>query len=146
MHSSVQHLRCADEAEVPAIYYPLFFGITGAVQGLNLRQVMERARRQFLALQMRNWAFWLPAQYFQFVFLPIEKQVLFTCIAGLVWNIILSASAGSARSGDDDGTDDGTDDGRSGRVVPAKGKWAGGGRGGPTEKSARDASLLKTEG
>ena len=82
------------------IYYPLFFGITGAVQGLNLRQVMERARRQFLALQMRNWAFWLPAQYFQFVFLPIEKQVLFTCIAGLVWNIILSALAGSARSRD----------------------------------------------
>ena len=100
MHSSVQHLRCAGEAEVPAIYYPLFFGITGAVQGLNLRQVMERARRQFLALQMRNWAFWLPAQYFQFVFLPIEKQVLFTCIAGLVWNIILSALAGSARSRD----------------------------------------------
>ena len=82
---------------VPFLYYPLFFGVTGAVQGLDLDQSMARAKGQFVDLQAKNWAFWLPAQFYQFTFLPIEAQVPYTCVMGLVWNVILSAIAGSAR-------------------------------------------------
>lgn len=82
---------------VPVVYYPLFFAVTGAVQGLSLEASLARARERFLDLCTRNWKFWIPAQFCQFAFLDMEWQVPYTCIMGLVWNVILSASAGSVR-------------------------------------------------
>ena len=60
---------------VPIVYYPLFFGITGAVQGLSLSESLTRAREQFVDLTLRNWKFWIPAQLVQFYLLPIDLQV-----------------------------------------------------------------------
>ena len=82
---------------VPIVYYPLFFGTTGLVQGLTLDESLQRARERFVDLTLRNWKFWIPAQLLQFALLPEELQVPYTCVMGLVWNIILSASAGSAK-------------------------------------------------
>lgn len=82
---------------VPIVYYPLFFAVTGAVQGLTTDQSLERARTQFFYLTVRNWSFWIPAQFCQFAFLELDWQVPYTCVMGLVWNIILSAWAGDAR-------------------------------------------------
>jgi len=85
---------------VPVVYYPLFFAITGAVQGLDRSQSLDRVRKQFVPLTIRNWKFWIPSQFVQFAYLPLELQVPFTCVMGLAWNIILSAAAGSAREPD----------------------------------------------
>ena len=85
---------------VPAIYYPLFFGVTGAVQGLTVSESLARARANFVSLTLRNWKFWIPAQLAQFAFLGEEWQVPYTCVMGLVWNVILSAVAGDARTAD----------------------------------------------
>lgn len=82
---------------VPVVYYPLFFGITGAVQGLTLEQAIARAQERFVPLTLRNWQFWIPAQFVQFAFIDVEWQVPYTCAMGLVWNILLSGMAGSAR-------------------------------------------------
>jgi len=82
---------------VPIVYYPLFFGITGAVQGLSAEESLARARSRFVSLTLRNWQFWIPVQFVQFNYLPEEWQVPYTCAMGLVWNVILSAAAGSAR-------------------------------------------------
>lgn len=81
---------------VPIVYYPLFFAITGAVQGLTVDESVDRAKAQGVDLTLKNWQFWIPAQFVQFEFLPIDLQVPFTCVMGLVWNVILSALAGDA--------------------------------------------------
>jgi len=83
---------------VPTIYYPLFFALTGAVQGLDLNMSMRRAQEKFLPLMLRNYIYWLPVQYCQFAFIAPEWQVPYICAAGLVWNVILSAVAGRAES------------------------------------------------
>ena len=104
---------------VPIVYYPLFFGITGAVQGLSLKESLARARAQFVDLTIRNWKFWIPAQLVQFYLLPIDLQVPFTCVMGLVWNVILSAVAGSARPAIAEGSAEAAVQ-LKGRVVPNK--------------------------
>ena len=86
---------------VPVIYYPLFFSVTGALQGLSAWESLQRARSQFIPLTLRNWVFWVPAQVAQFALLPEELQVPYTCVMGLVWNIILSSQAGDARAEDE---------------------------------------------
>lgn len=81
----------------PCVYYPMYFGITGPMQGLTLRESWQRARNQFSTLFGFNLCFWLPVQLIQFGMVPARYKVPFICLGGLIWNVILSALAGSAR-------------------------------------------------
>lgn len=82
---------------IPVAYYPVFFAVTGAVQGLTLKETLSRAKETFWPLMKRNWLFWIPVQFAVFGFVPDENAQISILIAcGLVWTIILSALAGSA--------------------------------------------------
>lgn len=80
---------------IPFLYYPLFFTISGAVQGLTPEAALERAQNTWATLVQRNLLFWLPVQFVQFASIPLQWQVPYVCGAGLIWNIILSSIAGS---------------------------------------------------
>ncbi len=82
---------------VPLLYYPVFFCLTGYVQGLTYDEIVKRAQTTIVPLLKRNWLFWLPVQYFQFGYVDEPLQIPFICVAGLAWTIILSAMAGSAK-------------------------------------------------
>eukprot|EP00962_Isochrysis_galbana_P008864 scaffold2475_cov115-Isochrysis_galbana.AAC.8 len=79
---------------VPVVYYPLFFAMTGAVQGLDFGASMRRAREKFLPLMKRSLVFWVPVQYVQFAYVAAEWQVPYICVWGLLWNVIVSVVAG----------------------------------------------------
>mmetsp|Transcript_7758 Transcript_7758/g.12842 ORF Transcript_7758/g.12842 Transcript_7758/m.12842 type:complete len:305 (+) Transcript_7758:150-1064(+) len=82
---------------VPFLYYPVFFALTGFVQGLTSDQAIQRAQETFLPLMKRNLLFWIPVQFVQFGFVPTDLQIPFLSICGLCWTFILSAYAGSAK-------------------------------------------------
>ena len=83
---------------VPFIYYPVFFALTGFVQGLSVDGAMDRAKQNFLPLMKRNLLFWIPVQFIQFGFIDEQLQIPFLSAAGLCWTFILSVTAGSTRS------------------------------------------------
>ncbi len=87
---------------IPTIYYPLFFSLTGYVQGLSIDATIERAQTTIVPLLKRNWAFWLPVQYFQFGYVDEPLQIPFLCVVGLVWTFILSVAAGSVKTYNED--------------------------------------------
>lgn len=80
---------------IPIIYYPVFFTLTGTLQGLTTKENIERAKTSIVPLLKRNWLFWIPVQYFQFGYVDEPLQIPFLCVAGLAWTFILSAYAGS---------------------------------------------------
>jgi len=82
---------------VPFLYYPVFFALTGAVQGLSVQGAIERAKENFLPLMERNLIFWIPVQFVQFSFIQEDLQIPFLCICGLGWTFILSIMAGSTK-------------------------------------------------
>lgn len=83
---------------IPIIYYPVFFALTGAVQGLTIEETIERAKETIVPLMIRNWLFWIPVQFAVFGFVPDEAAQISLLIAcGLVWTVILSAFAGSTK-------------------------------------------------
>ena len=82
---------------VPFLYYPAFFSLTGAMQGLDAASSFKRAQENFLPLMKRNLLFWIPVQFVQFGFIPEDLQIPFLSCAGLAWTFILSISAGSAK-------------------------------------------------
>ena len=87
------HVHCGGAA----VLDPLFFLVTGLAMELKPRQIVERARELYLPLQTRNILFWVPVQFGQCAFIEPDLQLPFVCVAGLVWNIILSNVAGSVR-------------------------------------------------
>mmetsp|Transcript_6215 Transcript_6215/g.9071 ORF Transcript_6215/g.9071 Transcript_6215/m.9071 type:complete len:332 (-) Transcript_6215:116-1111(-) len=87
---------------IPFFYYPLFFTLTGAVQGLTMEANIERAKITVVPLLKRNWSFWIPVQYFQFGFVDEPLQIPFLCVAGLAWTCILSVAAGSVKNFNED--------------------------------------------
>ena len=83
---------------VPFLYYPVFFSLTGAIQGLTAGQSIDRAKEKFLPLMKRNLLFWIPVQFIQFGFIEEGLQIPFLSACGLAWTFILSIMAGSAKS------------------------------------------------
>ena len=79
----------------PVVYYPLYFVITGPLQGLSCRETFYRARTQFGTLFGCNLCFWFPVQMFQFAFVPGRYKVPFICLASFVWSFFLSMLSGS---------------------------------------------------
>ena len=82
---------------VPFIYYPVFFALTGLVQGLSVKGAVERAKENFLPLMERNLIFWIPVQFVQFAWVEENLQIPFLCVCGLAWTFILSVIAGSTK-------------------------------------------------
>ena len=85
---------------IPFIYYPVFFSLTGYIQGLSIDANIERATTTIIPLLKRNWTFWLPVQYFQFGYVDEPLQIPFLCVVGLAWTFILSIFAGSVKNYD----------------------------------------------
>jgi hypothetical protein len=83
---------------VPFIYYPVFFSLTGYLQGLPLDATIQRVRNTLFPLLKRNWLFWIPVQYYQFGYVDEPLQIPFLCVVGLAWTFILSFTAGSVQS------------------------------------------------
>mmetsp|Transcript_4673 Transcript_4673/g.7257 ORF Transcript_4673/g.7257 Transcript_4673/m.7257 type:complete len:302 (+) Transcript_4673:153-1058(+) len=83
---------------VPFLYYPAFFALTGAIQGLNASGAVTRAKENFFPLMKRNLLFWIPVQFVQFGYIQEDLQIPFLSVCGLAWTFILSVSAGSTKN------------------------------------------------
>lgn len=83
---------------IPFLYYPVFFSLTGLIQGLTTEQSITRAKETFIPLMKRNLLFWIPVQFIQFGFIEEGLQIPFLSVCGLGWTFILSIMAGSAKN------------------------------------------------
>lgn len=79
---------------IPFFYYPIFFTFTGLMQGLNLKETFERAKKSFLPCWKRNLIFWIPTQMVMFGLISENWQIPFVCVMGILWSMILSVVAG----------------------------------------------------
>ena len=60
---------------VPFLYYPAFFTISSAIQGLSASGAWSRAVENFVPLMKRNLLFWIPVQFIQFGYIQEDLQV-----------------------------------------------------------------------
>jgi protein Mpv17 len=95
--ASVEQTLVSQLVIIPTLYYPVFYAVTGAVQGLTVEQTIQRAKDTFVPLMKRNLLFWIPVQFLTFAFVEENLQIPILIACGLVWTIILSISAGAAK-------------------------------------------------
>jgi len=82
---------------IPIVYYPLFFAITGFVQGLTVKETIQRAKENFLPCWKKSIMIWIPIQLIMFGFVGQNWQVPYLCVMGILWSAVLSISAGHAK-------------------------------------------------
>ena len=76
---------------VPFLYMPLFFAFTGHMAGLSAEESLDRVKQMYGPIILRNYSYWLPAQFIQFALIAPEWQIPYVCFASLIWTIILSS-------------------------------------------------------
>ncbi|KAL3792633.1 hypothetical protein ACHAWO_003176 [Cyclotella atomus] len=81
---------------IPLEYMPLFFAFTGLISGLDVNQSVARARSLYFPILKRNYFFWFPVQFIQFLLIPIDFQIPYVSAASLVWTVILSSIGGGS--------------------------------------------------
>jgi Mpv17 / PMP22 family len=82
---------------IPVIYYPLFFSMTGAMQGLTIQETVTRFQSTFVSIMKRNLVFWIPCQFGTFLWVEEPLQIPVLTVLGLIWTVILSFLAGAAK-------------------------------------------------
>ena len=97
---------------IPFCYYPTFLLMVPALRAgweseggfgseeANLRreELFSETFSKIPSTLQRNWLFWLPVQFVQFNFVPVDLQVTYCAAFGVIWNAILSWSTSSSAS------------------------------------------------
>lgn len=96
--ASVEQTLASQLVIIPFLYYPVFYAVTGVVQGLTAEETISRAKETFFPLMKRNLQFWIPVQFVCFNFIEENLQIPILIVCGLVWTIILSIVAGAAKA------------------------------------------------
>lgn len=73
------------------LFIPVFFGGLYLLEG-RPQQLPDLLRREWWASLRMNWSIWIPAQLINFMYTPVQYQVLFANIVALLWNSYLSWS------------------------------------------------------
>jgi Mpv17 / PMP22 family len=83
---------------IPLCYYSLFIFLVPKLRARSKEEEEEiRGSINLMKMIPRNWAFWVPLQFVQFNFIPMEFQVIYCSFLGLIWNVCLSFfTAGSS--------------------------------------------------
>lgn len=87
---------------IPLCYYTLLVWLVPKLRARSNGEEDElRGSINVKKMIPRNWAFWVPLQFIQFNFIPMEFQVIYCSFLGLIWNICLSLlTAGSGSKTD----------------------------------------------
>jgi len=82
---------------IPLCYYSLLFFVVPKLRARSPQEETQiRSNIDVFKMIPRNWAFWVPLQFIQFNFIPMDYQVVYCSFLGLIWNICLSfLTAGS---------------------------------------------------
>lgn len=68
------------------------FAWTLALQN-KIHEFPQKCKRDFTNTLMTGWKFWIPASSINFVFVPLQHQVLYMSCCGVVWTAFLSYSS-----------------------------------------------------
>lgn len=76
---------------VPFAYMPAFLLTDGFLQGKSVKQITEEKREDYVKITIACIIGWVPFQWLNFRFVPVEFQVVAVNFAALVWNVVLDS-------------------------------------------------------
>lgn len=78
-----------DQLGFAPTFLPIFLSLVLTLEG-HAEDIPDKIRADWWPITKTNWIVWVPAQIFNFRFVPGKMQVLFSNVMGLFWNAYLS--------------------------------------------------------
>ena len=83
----------------PSMYFPCFYTLKAAVEGRPIisgpDSAMSRYQNEYWDCWKACWSIWVPAQVFNFTFVPRHLRIPFVAATSFVWTITLSVMQGA---------------------------------------------------
>lgn len=80
---------------VPTLYFPVFYLVKDAVNGIyDPRATFDRYRQDALQLWIMCWAVWFPAHTLTFSKIPSHLRIPWTAAVSFAWTVVWSLSMG----------------------------------------------------
>lgn len=79
----------------PLMYFPAFYTIKSISENKTIDDVVEMYKINICQDLMSLWKLWIPAQAFNFMFVPLYLRMPFITSVSFVWTMILSLTHGS---------------------------------------------------
>ena len=70
---------------------PAFLLTDGFLQGKSVKQITEEKHEDYVKITIACIIGWVPFQWLNFRFVPVEFQVVAVNFAALVWNVVLDS-------------------------------------------------------
>jgi hypothetical protein len=68
----------------------LYYGVTGVLEGRDMNSIIDNARSSFYKAWGLGLSVWMPAQFFNFVVIPVWAQPVWVAFVDTAWKMSLS--------------------------------------------------------
>jgi hypothetical protein len=79
----------------PLLYFPCFYTLRGAIEGSTVSSSLSKCSNDMFENLKALWMIWVPAQLFNFSFVPVHLRVPFVAGVSFVWCVVLSGLRGT---------------------------------------------------
>ena len=80
----------ADSVLASPFMLHLYYGVTGVLEGRDMMDIIDNARNSFYKAWALGLSVWMPAQFFNFVVVPVWAQPVMVATVDTAWKMSLS--------------------------------------------------------
>jgi len=89
----------------PILYFPTYYALKGAIQGEDLSYSMHKCQDELWENCKSLWSIWIPAQIFNFAYVPRHLRIPFVAGTSMLWTVVLSVKRGALDKEDEENAD-----------------------------------------
>lgn len=75
------------------LFTSLYFYVRGLAEDRGLAVTTQKLRKELPDIMRSNWSVWVPANFINYLFVPLELRVLFGSVVSFFWNAYLISRA-----------------------------------------------------
>ncbi|CDF37142.1 unnamed protein product [Chondrus crispus] len=82
-----------DQLLFAPIFTSLYFYVQGLFEDRGIAVTTQKLKKELPGIMRSNWSVWVPANFLNYLFIPLELRVLFGSVISFFWNAYLISRA-----------------------------------------------------
>lgn len=78
-----------DQILFAPMFTSLYFYVKGLAEDKDLGTTTDKLKKELVGIMKSNWSVWVPANFVNYLLIPLELRVLFGSVVAFFWNAYL---------------------------------------------------------
>lgn len=78
-----------DQLLFAPVFTSLYFYLRGFAEDRSIASTTDKLKRDLATIMRNNWSLWVPANFINYLLVPLELRVLFGSVIAFFWNAYL---------------------------------------------------------